>query len=105
MSGLDAVLAIALVCVCAVPIGVAGAWFTTNGPAALAGFFRPASVTELGWPIGVQEEDAPMWNWDRAAPLALADEDLSPEGAVELVDLDAAARVPSEVVRTLPRHS
>jgi hypothetical protein len=92
----DTVLSVVLLFVAAIPIGLAGAWFTTRGPNALAGFFRPSSVTELGWPRGVQEEDAPVWNWDHPVP-AVAPQ--GPEAASELVELDATAAVGSHTVR------
>ncbi|MFL5680846.1 MAG: hypothetical protein ACJ77B_09630 [Chloroflexota bacterium] len=96
MTGLDTVLAIGLVFIAAIPIGVAGAWFTSRGPNALAGFFRPGSVAELGWPVGVQEEDAPTWNWDRAAAPAT---DREVDAEPELVELDENPAVYSEAVR------
>ena len=95
MSGLDTLLAIALVFVCAVPIGLAGAWFTARGPSAMAGFFRPGAVADLGWPVGVQEEDAPAWNWDPPAAPAAS----QPDVTTELVELEAGAGARAAAVR------
>lgn len=65
----DAVFSLVLMLACAAPIGLGAAWFASRGPGALGGFFRPAGSPDLGWPRGVQEEDAPTWNWgDRVPP-------------------------------------
>jgi hypothetical protein len=61
---MDTVLSVVVVLALAAPVGVAAAWYSTHGADALAGFFRPSSVTELGWPRGVQEEEPTAWNWD-----------------------------------------
>jgi hypothetical protein len=99
VTGLDTVLAIGLVFVAAIPIGVAGAWFTSRGPDALAGFFRPGAVADLGWPVGVQEEDAPTWNWDpKPVTVTRAEQEAGPE----IVELDADAAVYSDAVRPAP---
>lgn len=83
---MDAVLSVALMLACAAPIGLGAAWFAIRGPAALGGFFRPGAP--LGWPRGVQEEDAPTWNWDGRVPPATrpALTDPIPELVPELVD-------------------
>jgi hypothetical protein len=62
---MDTVLSIVVVLALAAPVGAAAAWFSTRGADALAVFFRPGSVAELGWPHGVQEEEPTAWNWDR----------------------------------------
>jgi hypothetical protein len=43
------------------PFGAAMAYFVTEGPNGMAGFFQPDRGLNLGWPIGVQEEDAPRF--------------------------------------------
>jgi hypothetical protein len=48
------------------PVGAAMAYFVTEGPNGMAAFFQPDRGLNLGWPIGVQEEDAPGWQWRRA---------------------------------------
>jgi hypothetical protein len=44
----------------AVPVGIGAAWFVTRGGEGLAaGFIAPRN--DLGWPVGVQEEDIRPW--------------------------------------------
>lgn len=105
MSVIDAVLSVALMLACAAPLGLAAAWFTSRGPNALADFFRPGASLDLGWPHGVQEEDAPTWNWDdRARP---ADTTAIPPARpdVEIAELDAGSLPVSPVVRQIGRGS
>jgi hypothetical protein len=61
----DAILPILVLLALAAPIGIAAAWFTGQGPDALASFFRRDHG--LGWPHCVQEEDPPAWNWERTS--------------------------------------
>jgi hypothetical protein len=89
---MDVVLGIVLLLLVAAPAGIAGAWFTNRGPEALAIFFRPAAAVELGWPRGVQEEDAPAWNWD--GPRA-TDSDSMTDVVAEPVDWPARERLPA----------
>jgi hypothetical protein len=70
---METVLSIVVVLALAAPVGLAAAWFSTRGGDALAGFFRPSSVVELGWPRGVQEEEPTAWNWDHRLGSSVAD--------------------------------
>lgn len=92
VSSLDTMISIVVLLALAAPIGLAAAWFTSNGPAALAGFFR--ADHSLGWPHGVQEEDPPAWNWDRRGSAAQTGEaaDGAPEAPLERVAFRLARR-------------
>jgi hypothetical protein len=58
-------LALVAVFALSAPFGAAMGYFVTEGPNGLTGFFQPDRGLNLGWPIGVQEEDAPGWKWQR----------------------------------------
>jgi hypothetical protein len=58
-------LALVVVFLLSAPFGAAMAYFVTEGPNGMTGFFQPDRGLKLGWPVGVQEEDAPVWAWRR----------------------------------------
>ncbi len=82
---LDGLLSVALLLALAAPIGLAAAWFTNQGPGALAGFFR--ADPGLGWPRGVQEDDDVTWNWSPGSAAAAAFAQASAEETGDTVDL------------------